>query len=266
VSAVAAVTLTLAALPGPSAAAPVMTIAVDPDVGLVDAEVVSVTLDGMTPGAASLRQCRAAPAGRDDCGRRIVVGPGIPSSLTVRFVVRAVLSTPTGPVDCRTTACSLLVEQEDFGRTAEAPVAFDPAGPVVAPTVTAAPTTGLVGRQAITIAGRQWVPGTSVYVDQCRVGGGPPSCSAYASTIYEVPGLLEAGVGVSWTHTHRARTVLVLDHGQVDCRRVACELRVRGAPGPRVAFPLSFRSGPSGPGPGPDDPTGPVAGGPAFTG
>jgi hypothetical protein len=162
---------------GPSRPAPVLT--ATPATGLVDRQIVRVTVTGATrapdAGVTPLQQCAARPDGRADTSRcdewwSDPVGETDGASEVFEHRVYRVIETPQGPVDCATApgGCVLARDASRGDRAAAVAVAFDPAAPAgPPPAITVEPATGLDDRATVTVVGTGFRPDGFIEVAQC---------------------------------------------------------------------------------------------------
>ena len=233
-----------------AAPAEARSLTVTPSSDLDDGQTVTVDGTGWRPGALVLSiQCMS---GTETCGGAVANRPVDPDgTFTMELAVRAVFTAFDGtPVDCRVDACEVLaVNEENEDHTASVPIAFDPATVLLPPpTMTVTPDADLVDGQTVTVAGAGFLPGTTMFLAQCRPGQPTmEGCGAYR-TFAEIDG--------SGAFSADLRVVATFFHpdGTVDCRAEACELVVGtffGGVQARAA--VSF------------DPDGPLLGPPTLT-
>ena len=228
---------------------------VSPDTGLVDGQIVHVSVTGLAPHAsAGMEQC-VSGHDIDGCdGSSFVLAITDDHGAFQRDVqLLAVLHTPIGDVDCRTSAdpC-VLGANTDFTNVGAVftALAFDPSGPLAPPpTLTVTPSTGLIDQQVVALDGSGFRPDVSLQVLECVAGNpSPHACrSAAAPGTYGV-----ASTALGELHaTASPRTVLNAEDGTTtDCRTTACELRLEPDPSrpPVATAALGFdRSGPVAP-------------------
>jgi hypothetical protein len=88
----------------------------------------------------------------------------------------AVLERYADHLDCRQDACSIIVAQsgaggfEPFGRRADVPTLFDPAGPLLTPQASVSPSTGLHDGSVVTVSGTGFHPLDGVWAMLCPAG------------------------------------------------------------------------------------------------
>ncbi|HET9612099.1 MAG TPA: neocarzinostatin apoprotein domain-containing protein [Acidimicrobiales bacterium] len=163
----------------PDAEVVVPSLAVSPGTGLVDGQIVSVTGDDFPPSGAGgswveISQC-TAEASWDSCqwvGWSAVDAGG---AVAADVPVWAILSTPAGEVDCRTSAepCQLVASRgaPDSERAGRADLDFAEDGPLLPPpTIEVTPSTGLSGGDVVTVDGTGFTPSGYAFVSLCERG------------------------------------------------------------------------------------------------
>jgi virginiamycin B lyase len=222
-------------------------ITVTPDTGLVDGQTITVSGTGFT-GQSELAfyQC-AGPSGLEDCRRVLAADDSVPVANDGTFWgsgrVRAVFTDNGTTHDCRVEACTLAVdyvfridsasgrpspeatgtpEGDDFP-LAKAPIAFDPAGPLLPPPVlTATPDTGLVDGQSVDVAGTGYTPDSTVRLTLC-----PTASTSIADCDFSGPFPVELqadATGAIATTVEVVTRVVGFDEGPVDCRTTSCSV------------------------------------------
>ncbi len=164
---------------------PAPTMAVDPAVGLVDGQRLTVTGSGFSPGYLALFQCAPGP----DLACRFLddAQAAADGTLATTAVVSArVVSWSSEPVDCRSALprCELVATPAGLqsSRAARAELAFDPDGPLPPPpAITVGPTADIVDPAPVTVAGTDFTRDGSVSVALCR-DDGPDSWACEAET------------------------------------------------------------------------------------
>ncbi len=207
---------------------PVPSVSVDPDVGLIDRQIVDVNIRGAEPDSfVSMRLCTA-----DFATCRGFVSDNVNGDPAVVPVALPRLLAPN--VDCALVQCVLSVQLYS-GDSYEfnVPVGFDPDAPLAGSAgIRAVPARGLWDRQRVEVRGERFDPGAEVSVRECITAEptSPGQCSEpqslQANSIGHVTGRLTV---------HR---VLQLSDGDHDCVATTCFLVVDGDP--PVALALDF--------------------------
>ncbi|MGH9235763.1 MAG: neocarzinostatin apoprotein domain-containing protein, partial [Acidimicrobiales bacterium] len=205
------------------------TLTVSPASGLVDGQLVTVTGSGFVDEYVELYLCPPDPA--DGC--RLTDGWGFieDGGFTSQVEVEAIVATPAGEVDCRTSAEPCLVVASrglpTSPRAGRAELHFTPDGPLrPPPTITLDPATDLPGEGLVTVTGRNFTTSSfaEVLVEVCTVGGAgwcDPQAETYVPTV--TGGRFTVDVDVAATFTVGTTVV--------DCR---------AAPGCEVVASLGF--------------------------
>ncbi|HEY7071069.1 MAG TPA: neocarzinostatin apoprotein domain-containing protein [Acidimicrobiales bacterium] len=237
--------------------APPPTVTVDPDEGLVDGQVVTVSAAGLVwedDGFALL--CKADLTSSSDCSFDALgfFTVAADRTATVQLRMTTFIETGSGVVDCREPGACAVVVTTDSGRSPRklgiAPVAFDPDAEVVPPALSITPSTDLVDGQSVTANGSGF---TSDFVElvECM-----PGATDFSDC--EFVGFVE-GTNPDGTFSQTVTLAAVLTgeggSGSVDCRTSSepCVLVAtsNSIDSPRAArVPLAFRpDGPLLPGP-----------------
>lgn len=217
-------------------------ISLSSDGQLSDLQALTVTGTGFGPsefpgGGAYISQCSAA-----FCGSQRFVDVAIDGTFAAEYVVRRIVDTYGGPVDCALSdECYLRVEQNNFTPTEPIvlPLAFDPAVAPVERTVSLSERSGLIDGQQITIAGAGFTPGNGISIRQCL---GPVNCFSL--------GFFEANVDGTFSQAVTVERDLYSNLDAIDCAAESCEVVVSessGGPNSGTAVPLDFDpDGPAG--------------------
>jgi LPXTG-motif cell wall-anchored protein len=239
----------------PLAPPPVMT--VTPDALLADRQTVSVVVTGMVWSTrARVTQCATAAVDYRLCDTEVAAyAEVVGGAVTVDLAVSAVLDTyEGGAVDCREPGACIVVASSGFGRiagkSATAPVTFDPATVVVPATLTVEPAADLVDGQTVTVTGAGFTPGF-VALYQCGPDPADGSCRWSGSGA-------DVAADGTFSVTAQVQAILDTDAGQVDCRTSDPRCQMVATAG----SPASLRAGRAELGFVPD---GPVRPGPAVT-
>jgi hypothetical protein len=148
-----------------------------------------------------------------------------------------------GPqVDCATASQPCVLQVGNFDDDIiTVPLQFDPnSQPPPAPALTVTPSTGLFDGQHVTVAGRNFLPGSQVGVTECRAG-----VTAIADGC-DLSQVRVATVGADGTFSRRyvTESVLRTSDGPIDCtvRPNTCVLTAANAPARTdfAAAPVSF--------------------------
>ena len=213
---------------------PAATVTPDHDLGYH--QVVTVAGSNFTPGTVYVSQC-APVDGEDPYPYCIGGGPSLTAdasghlsgTMTVDRIVRL---GPGFSVDCATTATPCILEFGNPGGlddVVDVPLAFDPDAPVPPPpAVTVTPSAHLFDGQHVTVAGRNFTPGTQVGVTECRAG------VPVIADGCDIGQVRVATVAADGTFSRRFVTESVLGtaDGPIDCTTAAnaCVLAVANAP------------------------------------
>jgi hypothetical protein len=227
------------------------TMTITPNGALVDGQVVTVTVTGLTPlSVAGVAQC---VEGHDVDGcemeSRSFVSTDENGSFTTTVALHAMLATPIGPIDCRTSseACVLGANTAlDEAGAVWTTTAFDPVGPVQpAPTLDAQPAVGLVDGQTVTLSGSGYPTNTGYAVLLCATGTTDADCARSG-----YPTIAFTGPSGTFTQQVQVRSGIATRGGDfVDCRTApgTCELRVGTSPVTNRTGIASLAFDPNGP-------------------
>jgi CubicO group peptidase (beta-lactamase class C family) len=198
---------------------PPPTAAVDPSTGLVDRQVVQLTVTDVDPGA--YLAAATCVVGQSVC--RGAVSIPVPTSGGAVTGPVTVFRSPATGTDCAVVACEIRVAVYGSSQALlSAPIAFDAdLPPSEPPDLRALPGTGLWDRQRVLLVGERFDPGAYVAIWQCA---GDPTVAANctATQLNEVvggDGRFEARVAV--------RREISSSSGPADCVVVSCSLVVR---------------------------------------
>lgn len=242
---------------------PPPTLTVEPSTGLRDGDAVELHGSGFDPGRFfQIAQCRAGATSFVDClGNPIYFGWSSDDEIGGFFGLRARFRDGNGHlVDCRVASCSIVIGHGDLGRHAEAVVAFDPDAPLLDPSITVSPSTGLSDGDVVTVVGTGWPDDgwvSSVEILQCPADAfdsfdcfpAEETTVGPASAVEAVPlpeTADEAREELAFETTLEVHTVLDLEFGgSVDCRTEDCIVLAEDFGGERSArAPISFLVGP----------------------
>ncbi len=152
------------------------TVSVHPRRGLADGQFVTVTGSGFAPDAGvEITECAPSDVAQFTCSSDdyLIVDASASGEVTSAFPVVETITAGSKTTDCATTHCYVFVaESSDTWYSASWVLSFDPALAAVRPTIAAAPSTGLMNDQVITLTGGGFTPGTGVSVLECS---GPAS-------------------------------------------------------------------------------------------
>lgn len=224
-------------------------ILVGPTTGLVQGQELALFGSGFPPdGAVRMYQCPAGAgtarcvelgwAPTDPSGGVVSVVPGVHRVLHFGFATSLDCASAVG-------ACELLVQSaSDRDAQTSVPLGFDPAGPLVAPSLELTPSTGLPFRTTVQAVGRGFPvgdgprPGGFVLLQQCRAGAlSQEQCRAGSSPAAGV----DAGGGFTVDVVVR-RVIRLVDGTELDCASAprACELVAHDFAGPSARAALTF--------------------------
>lgn len=233
----------------------------EPDVGLVDGQVVTVTGSGYRPLiSVGVVQCWGPADGSgsvDNCdiGNYQLASTDEQGAFSMSMPVRRFIGNTTGEHDCAksgtTAGCTIAAGNiEDYDESGAVRTWFDPeiAG-VPAPTLVVEPDRGLVDGAEITVTGQNFVPGETARLTQCVIGGNDalPGCYSLNPT-----GEIQVNESGGFAVTATARRFVQGAAGEIDCLEnpYGCRVVVTGekVPNPiEIVFDGSVR-----PAPGPD--------------
>lgn len=196
-------------------------VTVSPNTDLVDEQEVTVTAQGLQPGErVFVEQCRKNH-GWLGCGgyaSRRALNDG---TVTVRMLVRAVLSTTKGPFDCRPEPGRCVVNF--WRRSSEAPIVrrltFVPDAPLAAPPeISVSPATDLVDGLIVEVTGTGFHADAFVGIGQC-----PADLAEYGYCDGE---WFDAHADGDGNFTQRVSVAAMVPGigGLVDCRSEACAM------------------------------------------
>ncbi len=164
-------------------------VVVDPSVGLVDGQNVSVSASGFPRGTSvAIVQCWGVGDGTGsaqncDAGNYALATIDEQGTMSAEFVVRRFIGTDLGEKDCALAdgvdSCGIAVaDVTDYDRSGVTSTYFDPtvAGQP-APFLTVEPSSGLRDGDTITVTGTDFVPGETARITQCVMNTtGIPDC------------------------------------------------------------------------------------------
>jgi hypothetical protein len=246
------------AVASPADAAPTMS--VTPSGNLVDGQTVTVTVTGLAPSStAGVAQC-VEGHGQEGCelDNRLIISTDENGGFTTTMVLHAILATPIGAIDCRTSAEACVVgANTDFSEVGAVwtITEFDPGGTLQPPpSLQVQPNTELLDNQLVTLVGAGYPVNIGYRVQIC-IGGStaPTDCSSSQF----MPPVFTGATG-SFSTPLVVHSGLVTDGGTaVDCRAAAGTCEVRVGPNPLTnrtgVAPLDF------------DPAGPLTPQPTIT-
>jgi hypothetical protein len=221
----------------------------------VDGSLVRVQGEGFTgggwPRTVSMVPCRLPLVVHTDCDGRSEreVRIGRDGILDTTFRVDAVIPLESGPWDCRTSPCALLVLDggafaepfEDFSEAGLAELHFDPDAPLRAPpSGTVTPSTDLVDDQPVQVAATGFDPGERIWIQQCVIpvddGWDPDRCHA------ERPGTFATtDENGELSRRYAVFTTLIDWFDPFDCRVETCGIVLtQTSPYRRLVLPIEF--------------------------
>ncbi len=215
---------------------PPPTLVADPATGLVDGDLVHLDGEGFDPERFfTVQQCIAAPEDTGDCeGGLIRFGITGPDAQIDGFIgVRATFETWLGQqVDCRVTACSIVIAHGDLGRHAEAVLEFDPNGALLDPTIEVTPSTDLEDGDTVEVTGTGFRPDLPLVVGQCPAHAIDDFDCDESNLAFFAPGIrterlartaaaAEAGAGFDVSYEVEAEIVDIAGRA-TDCRTQPC--------------------------------------------
>jgi hypothetical protein len=208
-----------------------------PSTGLAHGERVLLTGSGFGANTyVDLVECIAGSTDSADCdyGTSRYEQTGERGGFKFRFTVRRVIRTySSGDVDCTEIPQGCEIRFEDYSdplATGRVAIGFDPDIPLPPPpTLTVTPSTGLVNRQTVQVAGSGYPPNDEVQLEVCEAETAettaakegpflPASCDYYGGASTDAAGSFSAPVKVH-------RLLLGYRETPVDCAEVACVLR-----------------------------------------
>ena len=202
-------------------------VTVTPSTGLVTLQTVTISGTGFTPNTGvGWAECKNNGSGDgNDCDVNHTGSAGTDSSgaFTAAFVVRRILHTANGDVDCATApgTCNLGVGKiSDHAERAGAPLTFDPNAPLPPPpTLHAAPLTNLHEGDSVAMFGGGFVPSSQVAIAQCS------QPSIQTCQVLQYLAADASGGFISLVQVHRV--VATPPFGATDCADApdTCQLR-----------------------------------------
>jgi hypothetical protein len=265
---------------------PPPTFSVSPDTGVLDGQVLHASGAGWRPGTfLYLVQCRAAATTLDDCSFEDLeyADADENGAWSRALIARAVLPLGDGShLDCRVEACSVFATRtESVVGALEAPLGYDPTGPLLQPTLTLARSTGLDDGDVIGVGGQGARRRGQLLMVQCVAAATDSSgcdrstedwTATHGRDVLEAEGAEGAEpVGVHWNSRFEVHRILHLAGGRtVDCALSPCALVVSESVDDLMDFDrsdraaLGFDRSPLGTAVDPAD--GPVSASPTFAG
>ncbi len=259
--AIVAVVLGVSASTVQSATPPKPVVSVTPDTGLADLQVVTMTGTGFAKNASiATLQCRPGATGPEGCDLATLtyLTADASGSFTTKRAVHRLVGIGGTNIDCATpNACVLAAANiSNYAESNGVVLGFDRSKPLVKPSVTVTPSTGLVDHQLVTITGSGFTPLATVTVTQCQTSTtSPPSPGpgvipfGYGSCDFGVSRTVRLGTSQQFTATNFPVQRLITTYGptgprQIDCTATAgCVISVRGSgSGTSASFdtPISF--------------------------
>ena len=224
-----------------------LSIVVTPSTLLLDQQIVTIDGTGFPADATVyVLECLTGQ-GLPGCDQTVLaaVSADVNGTFSTTAKVTRLLKVGGTTTDCAVVgACVLGAGLPPDGTTyAAADIQFDPTQPLPPePSITAAPDTGLVDRQLVTVTGSAFVTDQAA-VFQCVAGAtNPGGCSTLAAVLVDVDqsGGFQAEI--------RVRRLLSVPYGEVDCAVPdACVLAAAPVPGIFVLFTTPIVFDPAGP-------------------
>lgn len=245
---------------------PPPTLTADPATDLVDGDAVELVGSGFDPERGLvIAQCAATATSSRGCvGDVTTFGFTDDGSFDGFFfgVLAKFVDGRGRTVDCRVVACQVVVAHGQFGRHARADLQFDPDAPLLRPTLTVTPSTGLQDRDVVTVTGTDWPSGQPLLLGQCPAGttdvfecdGDSVDFVWPDEVAVPVARSRAAAEATTFATPFRVRATIFGIDGPVDCRVRACELLADDNTFHRARAAIAF------------DVAGPVSAGPPFTG
>ncbi len=228
--------------------APPPSASVDPNGGLVDGQVVTVTGSGFRPNEnVELLQCAPGAEAFSGCqfSNRFPITDD-QGSFTAAMTLFATVPSPDGQVDCRTIAepCVVVAAQGGFTapRSARVTLQFDPDAPLLPPpTIDVSPATDVEDGSTVTVRGNGFLPDSPVSIALCAAGAAEDRCddSGSSYTNADAAGAFEASLFV-------AADFARFDGSSTNCRRPpGCEVVARDfSRGQDARAPITFGPAP----------------------
>jgi hypothetical protein len=208
-----------------------------PSTDLLDGQQITVTASGLTKKTLyAVFECQAGATDPTGCGT-FDLGLGktdATGSFTTSFTVSRMIATDSTPIDCAVASCVLAVGAKNGSLPAETPLSFTDV-PVVTPTLTADPKTGLLDQQMITVTGSDFGPNAFVGLVECIAPAAETDC--------DIDTLEPAVVGPdgSFSTTYLVTRIISNGEASVDCAQpAACVLSTLTDDGDGLAASVSI--------------------------
>ena len=252
---------------------PPPTLTVDPDTDLNDGDAVRLHGTGFDhERGVTINQCAATATSDRDCVGGISRFSWADDAGEFRGYLGVLAKFVDGrgrTIDCRVEDCVVVVAHGDLGRHARAALDFDPDAPLLDPTITVTPSTGLEDGDEVTVTGTNWPHDQPILLTQCPYG----EHDFYACDFLDGGGFAwprsvtlpvartraDAESSTGFRAEMRVRTRIWTERGRLDCRVDRCAVLASDDTGMRQAqAPISFAEAAEG--------VGPISASPSFTG
>ncbi len=200
-------------------------LAVTPDIGLAEGDLVELVAEGFAPGTVvGVVECWIHEGGGsvDDCdlGGVVIAHADEQGMVFAEFPVRRYLALEGGTFDCAlgglVEGCRIAAGNvDDYDESGTARIFFDPEVEGEEPPVfTVEPSSGLTDGQTLTVSGRGFRAGESAFITQCVIGGmnGTGVCFGQNAT-----GQIVVGEDGTFTATVAASRLVFGGDGEIDC-------------------------------------------------
>jgi hypothetical protein len=225
------------------------TVTVTPSSGLFDGQSIGVTGNSFTAKTVyGIIECPTGASKVTGCdlnlGNIIVVKTdGSGSFSTSMTAVRTITPGTTGtPVDCATAgACVLAVAPRNGKIAASTAISFADVV-IIAPTISADPSSGLLDGQSIAVTGNDFSAGAQIALAECPAGGDPTENVFNCDVTTFVPAFADGSGNISSPYT--ATRIIAGPTGSIDCAQPsACVLVAFNLSNPSQAAstPISFQ-------------------------
>jgi hypothetical protein len=237
-------TVVALAIPGVATASSSPSGSATPASNLHDGQVIAVAGVGFDPDAqVGVVECLTGAVSTGQCdlaGIHFTTTDGS-GSLAFEFTVTRVINVGGSLTDCATPDACILGMEETANQTESATVALSFENvPIVPPTVTVTPSTGLLDQQTVEVAGTGYTPGATVALIECPAGSAAVSACDFSTGLF----VTADGSGAIDT-PYRAVRAITVNGASLDCATpMACAVSVGNVDDfdQRSLVPISFEN------------------------